>query len=385
VVLPIHPPLEWVVTYPVPATSVSLRTDCLALDIEQVAAAIRPKTRMILLNFPDSPTGVVLDTENQTALVEWRLARGICLLNDEVYWQTIGDPGRRPPQIADVYERSVSVNELSKGFGLPGLRVGWIACGDENCIARVSVAKAALSSYLAAPSEVLTQIALRESQRLTKRAREIGLSNRERFDLLLHEHGHVFEADILRNLAFGVSGYRGKEGAEIFTTQLVTKTGALVLPGSLWRSPVGSRAVRSSPHQPWTGQRARRLGDNGRLSGHESGGLKCRAPRGRDIHLTHQAARRAGQKRRWERPSWSVYHLPGGWRDGAARSIPDDPAHHRMAPSDAAIPMLTPLAMPGLPGCWEGTCVGLSGYQSGEVALTRRGPLQRNRNRSAVS
>jgi len=240
VVLRIYPPLEWAVTDRGPATGVSLRSDCLALDLQHVAAAVRPKTITILMNVPKSQTGVVLNTANQAPLVELRRARGIGLMNDEVYRQTIDDPDGQPPQIADVHERGLSVTGLSKGLGLPGLRVGWVACRDENFTARVFVAKAALSSYLAARSEALVQISLREYPRLMKRAREIGLSNCKRRAFLLHQHGHVFQADMLRNPAFGFPGYRGKEGTEVLAAPLVTKTEALVPPGSLWRPALGA-------------------------------------------------------------------------------------------------------------------------------------------------
>jgi len=241
-VVPIYQPLEWTVTDRVSTTGVPLEPGSFRLDIDRVAKAIRPETRLILMNFPNSPTGAVADTATQSALVDLCRAHGLWLVNDEVYRQTVNVLADQSPPVVDVYERGVSINALSKGFGLPGLRVGWVACRVRPLLARIATAKAALSSCLTAPTELLAQIALREEQRLIGRARAIGSANRQRLDLLLSHHSDLFEADPPRNLAFAFPRYRGVEAAETFAERLVAEMGALVLPASLWRSPLSATA-----------------------------------------------------------------------------------------------------------------------------------------------
>ena len=254
IVLPIYQPLERVVTDRVSATGVSLQAD-LTLEPERVAAAIRPNTRLVLINFPNSPTGAALDAARLTALVTLCRAHGIWLANDEVYRQTALELVPAAPQVVDVYERGISINSLSKGFGLPGLRVGWVACRDALLRQRIVAAKAQTSSCLSAPAELLAEVALREAPRLLGTARAIGLANRCCLDNLLDQHGDIFDPDPPQNLAFGFPRYRGKGSAIRFAQRLATRAGVLLLPSCLWRSrlgPVPEDGLRIALGQPGT-------------------------------------------------------------------------------------------------------------------------------------
>ena len=240
VVLPIYQPLAFAVTDRVHATGVPLEPGDYTLDVRRVAAAIRPQTRLILLNSPNSPTGAALDGATQAALIDLCRAHGIWLVNDEVYRETAPDPAVLPPPVALAYERGISISALSKGFGLPGLRVGWVACRDASLLARVATAKSVLSSCLAAPAEMLAQIALREEARLIGQARATGAANRRALDAWFGRHPGLFEPDPVRSLAFAFPRYRGAEGADAFAARLVAATGTLLLPAGMWRSPLGA-------------------------------------------------------------------------------------------------------------------------------------------------
>jgi aspartate/methionine/tyrosine aminotransferase len=237
VVVPIYQPSELVVTRLCPADGVALRPDrTWALDLDGLAAAIRPNTRLVLMNFPNSPTGARLDRTTLDGLIDLCRRHGLWLVNDEVYRQTDLDPDQAVPPVVDLYERGISVNGLSKGFGLPGLRVGWAACRDRGALDRVLAAKSLLSSCLAGPSEILAQIALRAEPRLTARARAIGRRNHRRLRALLHRHPELFDPDEPANLAFACTRFRGREGATAFARALASEDGVLVLPSALWRS-----------------------------------------------------------------------------------------------------------------------------------------------------
>lgn len=237
VVVPLYQPLAWALTDRVPATGVPLEGDAFTLDLGRVAAAIGPKTRMVLINSPNSPTGAALDGAAQEALVALCRAHGLWLVNDEVYRETAS--AALPPPVCVAYERGISVSALSKGFGLPGLRVGWAACRDRAMLSRIGTAKAALSSCLAGPSEVLAQIALREEARLVGQARALGEANRAVLNAWLARYPGLFAPEPARNLAFAFPRYLGGEGAERFATRLAAETGTLMLPAGLWRTPLG--------------------------------------------------------------------------------------------------------------------------------------------------
>ncbi|WP_237481445.1 pyridoxal phosphate-dependent aminotransferase [Lichenibacterium dinghuense] len=237
VVVPIYGPSELAVTGLCAASGVALDPDRgWSLDLDRVAAAIRPNTRLVVANFPNSPTGASLGPATLGGLVALCRRHGLWLVNDEVYGQT--DAGGGAPAVADIYEKGVSINGLSKGFGLPGLRVGWAACRDKGLLDRAIAQKSLLSSCLSGPSEVLAHVALEMEARITALARSIGRRNHRRLRALLDRFPDLFEADLPANLAFAFPRFRGAEGAARFADTLARQAGLLVAPSTLWRSPL---------------------------------------------------------------------------------------------------------------------------------------------------
>lgn len=241
VVVPVYQPLEQAVTSIGAATGVGLRAaDKWQPDVGAIAASIRPETKLVLINFPNSPTGAGIDPGVLESLVALCRRHGLWLVNDEVYRSTGSDPAAYPPAVATIYERGISIDALSKGFGLPGLRVGWVVCRDQSVLARVLLAKSALSSYLATPSEVLAHIALKAEGRIVARNRAIAEANRSLLLALLQRHSDLFEAPVPSDGVLAFPRYRGVEGADRFAQRLVLEAGVLVMPSSLWHSPLAA-------------------------------------------------------------------------------------------------------------------------------------------------
>lgn len=235
VVTPIYQPSELAVTSLCAASGVPLDPSRgWRLDLDRLAAAIRPDTRLVLVNFPNSPTGAAVEPATLADLVALCRRRGLWLVNDEVYRQT--DAAGSGPPVVELYERGISINGLSKGFGLPGLRVGWAACRDRGLLARMLAVKGTLSSCLTGPSEVLAHVALTAEARILRWTRAIGRRNHRRLRHLTERHPELFEADAPKNLAFAFPRFRGREGAEGFALRVAAEAGLLVLPSGLWRS-----------------------------------------------------------------------------------------------------------------------------------------------------
>ncbi|MBS1838724.1 MAG: pyridoxal phosphate-dependent aminotransferase, partial [Actinobacteria bacterium] len=112
--------------------------DRFALDLERVAAAVRPDTRLISLTAPHNPTGTVPSREDLDALIELAERHGAWLLVDETYRDMDPDP---LPVAATLSPRAISVCSMSKTYGLPGLRSGWIVTGDHDLQERLLAAK----------------------------------------------------------------------------------------------------------------------------------------------------------------------------------------------------------------------------------------------------
>ncbi len=210
-----------------------------SLDIDRVAAAIRPNTRLISINFPNNPTGAILPRARFDALVDLCRAHGIWLFSDEVYRLIERDPAIRLPQVADVYERGISLNVMSKAYGLPGLRIGWLACQDRAFLRACERYKHYLSICNSGPSEVLAEIALKAREPILARNRAIVRANLALLEPFFADFADRFDWREPDGGCVAFIRYKGTDGVEAFTTRLVEEAGVLLLPASIYRSELG--------------------------------------------------------------------------------------------------------------------------------------------------
>lgn len=222
------------------ATGVALDPDRgWSLDPDQVAAAIRPNTRLVSINFPHNPTGRIVEREVLDALIALCRERGLWLFSDEVYRGLGPDPDRHLPQVADLYERGLSLNVMSKAYGLPGLRIGWIACADRDLLQRMERMKHYLSICNAAPSERLARIGLLNRERILARNNAWVRDNLARLDAFFGEFPEHFQWQRPDGGCVGYPRYVGPGTVDEFTARLVEEAGVLLLPSGLYRSALG--------------------------------------------------------------------------------------------------------------------------------------------------
>jgi aspartate/methionine/tyrosine aminotransferase len=96
------------------------------LNLDEVASRITRETRLVSVTYPHNPTGVVLGEAKLLALIDLVESHNCFLLVDETYRDLQRAPS--PPLAAQLSTRAISVSSLSKAFGLPGIRMGWIVC-----------------------------------------------------------------------------------------------------------------------------------------------------------------------------------------------------------------------------------------------------------------
>jgi len=218
-------------------SGIALREDVRwTLDLDELRLRIRPNTKLIATNFPNNPTGAIPTRADFREMVEMAAERGIHFLSDEVYRGLEPDDARRLPQAADVYERAISLGVMSKAYGLPGLRVGWIACRDRELLTRIARLKHYLSICNAAPSELLARIALKDRERLLARNRRIVAENLVLLDAFFARHGDLFEWRAPDGGCVAFPRHLGSDGVDAFCTRLVEEHGILLLPASIYRS-----------------------------------------------------------------------------------------------------------------------------------------------------
>ncbi|PXY22625.1 aminotransferase class I/II-fold pyridoxal phosphate-dependent enzyme [Prauserella muralis] len=207
-----------------------------AFDVDAVLAALRPNTRVVSVNFPNNPTGAVSSAEDFARLARVCDERGIRLFSDEVYRGLERDPARTLPQAADLSERALSLNVTSKALGLPGLRIGWIACRDRILRGRLERAKHYTTICNSAPSEVLARIALKAREQIVARNRALIAANLPLFDAFFAEFADLFSWCPPDGGCVAFPRYHGADGVETFCAELVEQAGVLLLPAGIFRS-----------------------------------------------------------------------------------------------------------------------------------------------------
>jgi aspartate/methionine/tyrosine aminotransferase len=218
-------------------TGVALRErENWALDIDELHVALKPYTKLILINFPHNPTGKVIDHQTFDAVVKLCRERGIYLFSDEVYRGLERRPALQLPQAAEAYERGLSLNVMSKAYGLPGLRVGWIACRDRALLSRMERIKHYLSICNAGPSEHLAVIALKARERILARNLALIERNIEGVNAFFAEFGELFDWQVPDGGCIGFPRYKGKDGVESFCQRLAEEIGVVLLPSSIYQS-----------------------------------------------------------------------------------------------------------------------------------------------------
>jgi len=207
-----------------------------SLDVDRLIRSFRPTTRMVVVNAPHNPTGML------PTVAEWRRLGAACadggirLVADEVYRFLEHDGAETLPAGADLDERAVSIGVMSKSFALAGLRIGWLATRDRAALARAARFKDYTTICASAPSEVLALIALRARDRILGRSREIVTSNLAVADDFLARRADAFTWVLPRGGSTGfpklVPDGPAGSSADAFAAQLVERSGVMLLPSS---------------------------------------------------------------------------------------------------------------------------------------------------------
>ncbi len=130
-------------------------------DVDRLAGMIKPQTKLIVVNFPHNPTGALPSKADYLSIVELARAGGIHLFSDEMYRGLEFSPADRLPSACELYGKAVTLSGMSKTLGLAGTRLGWLATKDAALFEKLAAFKDYTTICSAAPSEILSLIALR--------------------------------------------------------------------------------------------------------------------------------------------------------------------------------------------------------------------------------
>jgi N-succinyldiaminopimelate aminotransferase len=120
---------------------VTLRAPDFRLDVDELRAAVGPRTRFILLNSPHNPTGTVLTRDELQAVADVAIAHDLTVITDEVYEHlTFGHEHVPIATLPGMFERTLSLSSAGKSYSVTGWKVGW-ATGPAALVAGVLAAK----------------------------------------------------------------------------------------------------------------------------------------------------------------------------------------------------------------------------------------------------
>ncbi|WP_069813838.1 pyridoxal phosphate-dependent aminotransferase [Streptomyces sp. TP-A0874] len=139
----------------------TLRAPSFRPDLDRLRSMVNPRTRLLLLNSPHNPTGMVLTPEERTAIAELAVEHDLLVVTDEVYEHLVFD-GEHVPLISlpGMRERTVSVSSSGKTFSFTGWKVGWVT-GSAALVSAVRTAKQYLTYVSAGPFQYAVAEALR--------------------------------------------------------------------------------------------------------------------------------------------------------------------------------------------------------------------------------
>jgi aspartate/methionine/tyrosine aminotransferase len=146
-------------------------------DVDALERMVTPKTRLIIVNTPHNPTGAMLSPADAARVYALAESVGAWVIGDEAYrWLSVPDGDPFAPPVVNSGPRGISVGTLSKPYGLPGLRIGWIA-GPEDIVQKCWGMRDYISLSPGKLNDALACLGLKHHDKIIARNRDIIMAN----------------------------------------------------------------------------------------------------------------------------------------------------------------------------------------------------------------
>jgi aspartate/methionine/tyrosine aminotransferase len=201
------------------------------LDLDDLRRALTPRTRVIVLCNPNNPTGAILSADAMREIAGLAARQGCWIVADEVY-RGAEREGPESPSFWGLHERLLVTSGLSKAYGLPGLRIGWVV-GPPETIAELwgrkdytTISPGALSDFLA--RKVLRPVTRR---RILERTRSILRRNYPVVEAWVGRRGEALRMVPPRAGAIAYLRYAWRVNSTELVLRLRDERSVLVVPG----------------------------------------------------------------------------------------------------------------------------------------------------------
>jgi aspartate/methionine/tyrosine aminotransferase len=205
-----------------------------SLDMQFLDDAITDSTKAIIINFPNNPTGFMPNKEFFKTIISKADKHGIILFSDEMYWQLEHSKESRLHPVCLDNEKGITLSGLSKSYGLPGLRIGWLVIRDKTLFRKVAELKDYTTICNSAASEQLAIAGLRNCDFLLNKNRQIIETNVQKTLDLFNNHRSVLHWNQGIGGSIVFPKFKKNLSAITISQQLIKEKSVLLLPGNLF-------------------------------------------------------------------------------------------------------------------------------------------------------
>lgn len=200
-------------------------------DLDELKRAVSKKTKLIIINNPNNPTGAVINSEARETIISLAEWADAWIFSDEVY-QGAELNGSLTPSFWGMTKKVVITNSLSKAYGLPGLRMGWMV-GPQDFIQKAWAYHDYTTISLSAVSSGLAQIALssQKRERILQRTRKILVTNLALLESWIKKQEGLFHLIPPRAGAIAYVRYHLKIPSLRLAERFLEEKSVLVVPG----------------------------------------------------------------------------------------------------------------------------------------------------------
>ncbi|MHB1042781.1 MAG: aminotransferase class I/II-fold pyridoxal phosphate-dependent enzyme [Eubacteriales bacterium] len=203
-------------------------------DPEELAEMITSRTKAVVINHPHSPTGSVISQGELERIITTCEKFKIRLISDEVYRGIVYREADRVSPAADLSPLAVSIGDMTKPFGLGGLRVGWIASRERELLEMCSLWRDYTSMCCSAPAEFLAALALEHRDRIMAKKIALARINLELLEAFIEKTPGVLEMTPPRGGFTAFPRYKFEMDSRSFCRGLIEQEDVLLLPGSVF-------------------------------------------------------------------------------------------------------------------------------------------------------
>lgn len=208
-------------------------------DIDELRELLNSRTRMVVVNFPHNPTGVSVSPLDQEDLVSTVAETGAYLVWDGAF-ADISYARPALPNPADSYDRSISIGTLSKSYGLPGLRVGWVLASPD-VLARCVHLRDYITLHLSPLIELIARRAIEKADVLLENRLEQVKVNLVILAEWASNHKEVVEWSPPQGGVCTFPRLCTVSNVEEFCRRLARNQGVLLVPGTCFNYPMRVR------------------------------------------------------------------------------------------------------------------------------------------------